>query len=175
MALSVSALRAPFTFVTTSASTAISRPANISSAEVQVIGLVRRDVRLRTPRSNTKVLADDILILEAEPEGLSKALSQLGVTLEEHPEAEPDADEAASPDDAQEKKPSPDSDVVLIELVVTPTAPLIGRSATAIDMRTRYQINLLALSRQGKRSIGRLRDTRIEAGDVPFLGKTSSG
>ena len=56
--------------------------------------------------------------------------------------------------------------MVLIELVVTPTASLIGRSATAIDMRTRYQINLLALSRQGKRSIGRLRDTRIEAGDV---------
>ncbi len=138
----------------------------LAAAEVQVIGLVRRDVRLRAPRSNMKVLADDILILEAEPEGLSKALSQLGVSLEkEAPPDEVDEDQETAPVEA-EKKPPAESDEVLIELVVTPTAALIGRSATAVHMRTRYQITLLALSRQGERSIGRLRDTRFRAGDV---------
>ena len=44
--------------------------------------------------------------------------------------------------------------------------PLIGRSASELNLRSRYHVNLLALSRQGRRSIGRLRRTRFAAGDV---------
>jgi di/tricarboxylate transporter len=56
-----------------------------------------------------------------------------------------------------------------MELVVTPTAAIIGRSARDVNLRLRYQINLLAISRQGRRSIGRLRTEQIEAGDVLLM------
>ena len=55
---------------------------------------------------------------------------------------------------------------MLAELVVKPGAALIGRSARDINLRLRYQINLLAVSRQGRRSIARLRATQLDAGDV---------
>jgi di/tricarboxylate transporter len=58
---------------------------------------------------------------------------------------------------------------VIQELVVMPNALVVGRSAKAIELRTRYGINLLAISRQGRRSIKRLRSIAIQAGDVLLL------
>ena len=63
-------------------------------------------------------------------------------------------------------------DVALQEFVVMPQAQLIGRSATDLQLRTRHGINLLAISRQGQRSIRRLRSARLRAGDVLLLQGT---
>ncbi|NIN35335.1 MAG: hypothetical protein GTO60_09680, partial [Gammaproteobacteria bacterium] len=48
-----------------------------------------------------------------------------------------------------------------------------GRSATDIHLRTRYGLNLLAISRQGRRTIKRLRMTQIQAGDVLLMQGTT--
>ncbi len=65
-----------------------------------------------------------------------------------------------------------DRDVALQEFVVMPQALSIGRSATDLQLRTRHGINLLAISRQGQRSIRRLRAARLRAGDVLLLQGT---
>ncbi len=67
------------------------------------------------------------------------------------------------------EKAVPRDDLVIQELVVMPGSFLIGRSATDIELRTRYGINLLAISRQGRRSIKRLRSTAVQAGDVLLM------
>ena len=46
-------------------------------------------------------------------------------------------------------------EIVLQEMVVQPGADILGRSASDIALRTRFGINLLAISRQGHRSIRR--------------------
>jgi di/tricarboxylate transporter len=53
--------------------------------------------------------------------------------------------------------------------VVAPSAALIGNTARGIGLRSRFQINLLAISRSGVRSVGRLRRTPFQAGDVLLL------
>ncbi|MBE9559681.1 MAG: anion permease, partial [Proteobacteria bacterium] len=73
--------------------------------------------------------------------------------------------------DAQDNRDRSD-EVVIQELVVKPNAILIGRSASAIDLRSRYGISLLAISREGRRSIQRLRSTPIKAGDVLLMQGT---
>jgi di/tricarboxylate transporter len=156
----------------------------LQEANAQVLGLVRGEVRLRAPRLRTKVRAGDILVLEAEPEGVASALAALGMKLEEDvdpkagavekaeaaDQAGAAAAENAAPDaegeDAAAAGAAEDTDVTLSELVVLPTSAIIRRSATEIDLRSRYQINMLAISRQGKRAIGRLKRIRFEAGDV---------
>lgn len=72
-------------------------------------------------------------------------------------------------DAADTKAPTKSDELVIQELVVMPGSPLQGRSATDIELRTRYGINLLAVSRQGRRSIKRLRSTSIQAGDVLLM------
>ena len=123
-------------------------------------------------------------MIEVEPESLATALSSLGLKLVEDVPAESVAADAEA-ETAQPEKPiakrgegkaekdeseKPKQDEVVIqEMVVMPTAFLIGRSAKALDLRTSFGINLLAISRQGRRSIRRLRSIPIEPGDVLLL------
>jgi di/tricarboxylate transporter len=56
-----------------------------------------------------------------------------------------------------------------MELVVLPNSTLSGRSASDILLRTRYGVNLLALSREGNRSMKRLRSIALQSGDLLLM------
>ncbi len=47
-----------------------------------MVGLVRNEVHLRSPRAGLALRAGDILVLEAEPEALADALATLGIRLD---------------------------------------------------------------------------------------------
>ncbi|MEX1048726.1 MAG: SLC13 family permease, partial [Akkermansiaceae bacterium] len=144
----------------------------LEEADAQVIGMVRNDFRVSVPNADRLLQAGDVLVVEAEPGSLAAALSSLELDLEEDPRnrrpIEGEATEAAE----GERKSSEHLEISLMELTVRPSTGLVGRSATDIHLRTRYNINLLALSRRGKRSIQRLRSEPIEAGDVLLMQGT---
>ena len=77
-----------------------------------------------------------------------------------------DEDAGEEPDDA---KTETASEIVLMELVVLPGSMLSGRSASDVLLRTRYGINMLALSRQGHRLRVRLRLLPIKPGDLLLM------
>jgi di/tricarboxylate transporter len=159
----------------------------LDESDAQIIGLVRSGMRISAPNPRRILKAGDILVIEVDPDSLASALSSLGLKLEEAvpPKAEAEDDAAteaaavkAIADDLPDKSDPVDdkgadkprsSEVEIREFVATPNADLIGRSATDIELRTRFGINLLAISRQGRRSIKRLRSTAIEAGDVLLM------
>jgi di/tricarboxylate transporter len=172
--------------------------ATLREADALVVGLVRHEVRLTAPNPWRKTRAGDILVIEAEPQALSGALSRLGLTLEEDkppPEAqeregegegEGEADEGETGGDETaeggttgpgEARTSPaegtsrgeDEGVALTEFVILPGSPLAGRSAQDLKLRTRHGLNLLAVSRQGERSHARLRTMILRAGDVLLM------
>lgn len=158
----------------------------LEEADAQVIGLIRDEIRMPAPNPFRKTRAEDILIIEAEPEALASALSALGLKLEEAGPGADDGDQKAeknrageieekgdgdkqnSRDNEHDKAISSD-DIVLMELAVLPDSNLIGHSATDIRLRDRYGINLLAVSRQGRRSMSRLRSMPFQAGDVLLM------
>lgn len=132
----------------------------LEGAGAQVVGLVRNDVRISAPRGSRMILTGDILLLEAEAEGLGEALAKLGLTLGEQGSSSkgtPDT-EAASRDE-----------IVLREYVVRAESNLVGRSAKDMALRTRYGLNLLAVSREGRRSQARLRTMRLQSGDLLLM------
>ena len=164
----------------------------LKEADAQVTGMVRNEFRVSAPNRQRLLLEDDILVIEAEPESLSSALSSLGLKLEEEvvrdsaksvdseerggtagrdqqeyaPESGAEEEETVEKED----KGKPEQEEILIkELVAMPGGSLVGHSATDIRLRSRYGLNLLAVSRQGYRSIKRLRSTDIRAGDVLLM------
>ena len=139
----------------------------LQEADAQIIGLVRNEFRVSAPDAGRIVRAGDILVIEAEPEALASALGSLGLKLEEAVHDEPEAS------NNKEKKEAEADEVSLIELAVRPDVALLGRTASDLRLRTRFGINLLAISRQGRRSIRRLRSTAIKAGDVLLMQGTS--
>jgi di/tricarboxylate transporter len=143
----------------------------LDESGAQVVGLVRNDYRVTAPGPGRVVRAGDILVIEAEADALSGALSSLGLKLEEaKPPAEHDEakSEPVSGADAKKEddKPTGSDEVVLVELAVLPQSHMVGRSASDVMLRSRYGVNLLAVSRQGERSTARLRTMLFAAGDV---------
>ena len=169
----------------------------LRASGARITALVREDTR-RVPPHRMAIRAGDILVFDAGPVGLPKALARLGLALEEEvaldatpPTASRSAAQPASPSAAVQTapadgataspapepepapKPAPGADVDLLELVVLPGARLAGRSARDIRLRSRFGVNLLAISRAGRRTPDRLRDTPIAEGDVLLMQGTA--
>lgn len=167
----------------------------------QVIGLVRNGVRLVAPRPGRQLAGGDILVIEADVEGLADLLSRLGLKLEatqdREEEDDVDSDGNSSADaatiapvalgstalagqtdksnDAEEAGESSREALVLSELAVLPASTLAGRSAADLQLAARYNLNLLAVSREGADARTRLRKMALRPGDLLLMqGATES-
>jgi di/tricarboxylate transporter len=155
----------------------------LEEADAQVIGMIRNDFRISAPNARRVLRPDDILIIAAEPESLSAVLSRVGLVVDEHHQPEvsgqdteikPSKTTDGSADEPGEQAQTGDKsresgEIILQEQAVMPYSRLIDRTANELQLRTRYGLSLLAISRQGRRTIKRLRSTPIKAGDVLLL------
>lgn len=139
----------------------------LEESDAQIVGMGRGELRVTAPNFGRRLRADDLLVIEADPESLAAALTRVGLTL---PEENDPAGSTGEERKEREQNGEPESsEVVLREVVVLPTSALIGRNASQLEMRRRYGINLLAISQGGQQTIRRLRSTPIRAGDVLLL------
>jgi di/tricarboxylate transporter len=155
--------------------------AALNEADAQVVGLIRDELPIAAPSPYREVRVGDILIIEAEPEALAEALSSLQLKLEEDVRSKDENDDVKESSAEQPARSGTDTDplaalqsedVVLMELAVRPMAELVGRSATDINLRKLYGINLLAIAREGHHSAARLRSVPIMEGDVLLMQGT---
>lgn len=156
--------------------------AELEGADAQIISLVRNEIRLTVPHTAGSLREDDLVLIEADPETLAKALDSLGLVFGE---TQPDADDDTTAgkdhnnndvtdnktkEQAEKEKKIERSiqfdDAELVELVVLPGSSLLSRSASDLNLRERFGINLLAISRQGSRIQSRVRHTALRHGDV---------
>ena len=145
----------------------------LEAADAQVVGMLRDGTRISIQNRRWVLHADDILVIEAEPESFATALSSLGLTVDD-PKEPSSATTAGTGRDGStqtnsDKAKSVAEEAVLQELVSLPQTRLVGRSADVVKLRTRYGLSLLAISRRGRRMIKRLRSTAIQAGDVLLM------
>ncbi|MDY0043007.1 MAG: SLC13 family permease [Desulforhabdus sp.] len=142
----------------------------LEKADAQVVGLVRNEARIPAPNPRRRIRAGDILVIEADPPALRELLSVLGLKLEEDTRLQC-TEESVDDEDrcAKMEKEVQSGEVVLAEMVLFADSSLSGRTVTDIRLRTRYGINLLAVSRQGRRTFARLRSMHLAAGDVLLL------
>ena len=132
-----------------------------TESDVTVMGLVRGEKRFLVPSSYETLRAEDILIVEADPEALKTLVDDAGVELVGSKELD---EEILGSDE-----------VSVIESVIMPDSPIAGRTAWNLNLRWRYGVNLLAVARQGERIRARLSRIRFNPGDVLLLqGRTDT-
>lgn len=127
---------------------------------VNILGLVRDRERRYAPPPQTLFRAGDILILQIDTEDLKNLVDKVGLEMvgsEELVRADLGVDEAAP------------EEVTLLEAVIVPNSLMIGETAYSLDLRRRYGVNLLAISRQGSRLGPRMDRIRFRSGDVLLL------
>ncbi len=153
----------------------------IEDSDAQIVGLVRNEVRMIAPHGGRRIRADDILVLQADVGALAEVLSVFDIKLEEQVVVPPDVSdpehsseqaelsgandhEVTDGDDEQDRDHS--EEIVLRELAVLPGSTIVWRSAKDLHLRTRYGLNLLAVSREGQPPRERLRTLKLKSGDL---------
>ena len=123
--------------------------------EVDVIALMRGSERRNSPNGNTALKAGDIVILQGEPAALENVVKLEKLKL--------------ARDDKGHELDSPADEVGVMEAVVTSDSELVDRTPAQARLYDRHDVNLLAVSRAGRRISNRLRSVKLAAGDVVVL------
>ncbi len=133
----------------------IRRLEELCDNEVTVMAIVRDGQRHLAPDGADRIHAGDILVLQGDPLALRPLLEQRGLKS------------IGDADVNQETLTS--DDVILVEAMVMPKAPIDGRSMRRLRMHETYGVNLLAMARQGQAPKAQLARVRFRIGDVLLL------
>jgi di/tricarboxylate transporter len=119
----------------------------------RIVELVRGDETWLGPDTSTIIKAGDSLLIEASPQAIAAVLERERVEL------------ASAVADTERVKISR-LDLFMVEAVVTPNSPLRGQHLSEIGLDRHYGIKVIAVQRMGRHLYVRLREMRIQVGDV---------
>ncbi|MCL4766909.1 MAG: anion permease [Hyphomicrobiaceae bacterium] len=126
-----------------------------AEGEVFVVALVRGESRDAAPRDDEPIRPGDVLILEGNPDALKTVIDDAGFSLVGSKETGP--------------VPLKPENIGIVEAIVAPGSRIIQHSPASLHLRSAHGVNLLAISRHGRRISARLKDVRFRSGDVVLL------
>ena len=126
----------------------------LGDGDVTVAAIIREGYRRYVPAGYWPLFDGDILVLEAEAHALSRLVNAAKLGLIHGKEV------------AGHPRPE---DLTIVEAVVTTNSPVIGSTVEQLALRELLRLNLLALSRSGRRIAQRLRRVRFRDGDLLVL------
>ncbi len=127
----------------------------IAEDDVAIITLIRGKDQIRLPSTRRKLRAGDHLIVRGNTDELkmlvdSAELELIGKVMDEDSYLETD-------------------EVTTIEVVIASDSVMQDKSARQLNLHANYGVNLLAISRQGRRLSARLGNIRLKVSDVLLL------
>ena len=129
-----------------------------ANEEVIIAGLLHRGLVYAAPSSFQIIDANDILIVEADPDDLKTFVDNTGFELEGSRDFQAEIHQTVGSED-----------VSIVEAIVGPDSPVVGKTARDLHMHAEYGVNLLGVSRQGQRIIRRLSRIDFRVGDVLLI------
>lgn len=133
----------------------IAEMAEMTNVDMQILGLVRDNIRIHAPEPDEALQLKDIIIIETDADELKTLIEDTGVKLVGGKKFRIDAEGSKN--------------IAIAEVVVMADSPLIGRTASNLRMRSRYGINLLAVARREEKIHRRLDHVIFRTGDVLLL------
>jgi di/tricarboxylate transporter len=129
----------------------------LADGDVSVNAIIREQERRYIPSGHWTLFKDDVLVLQADPVALRSVVDQARLQL------------LGAKEIATLAPRGKDDELEMVEAVVTADSPLIGCTPEQLRLRQVYGVNLLAVSRGGKRTVTRLRHADLHTGDVVAL------
>ena len=127
----------------------------MTTAEINILSIIRNKIKILSPSSFEVLQTGDIIILQADSDEFKKLVEKTDIGL---------------PGGGCNEKISRDllnsNEHTLVEAVVRDDSPLVGQTAKSLQMRPRYNVNMVAVSRQGERIGKRLKNITFKAGDI---------
>ncbi|WP_339715473.1 SLC13 family permease [Cyclobacterium amurskyense] len=123
--------------------------------DVKALGIVRNKIRIHAPSRYFVLMANDIIVLESNTDDLEEFVNKYQVKLVGDEELIDYIED--------------ENEIINTEGILQESSPLIGQTASSIHMRSRYDVNLLALSRGDRTLIKRIDHEVFRSGDVLLL------
>lgn len=120
--------------------------------DLTVLSIMRPDGNRVAPRSDAKLQAGDILLVEGERESILKIQDVAGLDIH--------GDIEITDPDLQ------NTQIRLAEVILLPGSPLIGRTIAGVQVRDRFGLQVLAVHHRGGTLRRRLDGVRLAMGDV---------
>lgn len=130
----------------------------LSGNDVEVLMVVRKGGRRYAPTESTVLRANDVLLLEGEPDALQRIVTDAKLKLA-----------TASSRKSKKETDTPADDLGVMEAVVSEGSAIAGSNAQQAKLYHKYGVTLLAVSRAGERVTSQLRSVRLRTGDVVVL------
>lgn len=126
-----------------------------TNADVQILGLVRNGKRIHAPGQDEVFKYNDIIIIETDTDDLKSFVDDTKVKLVGDKKFRKDAEGSKN--------------IMISEAIVMGDSPILGQSAAALKMRSRFGVNLLAVARKEQKIRHRLDHVVFRVGDVLLL------
>lgn len=126
--------------------------------DLNILSIVRNKVNIIAPLAREIIEPGDLLVVRIEPSDLKKLIETTGLKLK-----------GAKLTPSESGKLLNASDYSLVEMVLRDDSPLIGHTAISINLRNNYNVNLVAISRQGVQLRSRLGEIRFRTGDILLI------
>jgi di/tricarboxylate transporter len=123
--------------------------------DVSVAAIIREGGRRYVPSGHWWIFADDVLVLLCDAHALSRIVNKAKLELQHDK-------------DIEGKAPA-DETVTIVEAVIKPGSPMVGRTAEGMRLRDFYGVNLLALSQHGQSVSSSLGHARFRPGDLAVV------
>lgn len=123
--------------------------------DLTVLRIVRDKVHHLAPRANTRLRADDVLLVEGKREAILEVKDTGGVDIK--------ADVKLSDPDLKAE------DARLVEAIILSGSPLIGRRLKGFGLRERYGLQVLAIHRHDETLRDKVSEVRMRLGDVLLI------
>jgi di/tricarboxylate transporter len=146
----------------------------VTDADVWIAAILRDDERILSPGGQDRIYALDILVVRAEAPTLRQFVHDTGVVLAE---SKPIVEENGAPQAVAEPTNFWEEvqarlhadDIEIIEAIVSPDSSMVGKTARELDLRARYGVNLLGISRCDEYIRDLVGKVPVKAGDVLLL------
>lgn len=123
--------------------------------DLNVVRLIRDRHHYLTPSADLRIEEGDVLMVEGQPEQILRIKSTSGIDIK--------ADVKLSDPKLQS------NDAKLVEAILLPRSPLVGRTLKGIGFRERYGLQVLAINRHGETIREKLSRTVLKLGDVLLI------
>lgn len=124
----------------------------VQEVDVDVLDLIRAERRIPFPSRTLPIQAGDVLRLRASAEAIRQLQEREGISIR--------------PRERWEVRHLPDGPTQQVEVVLSPSSPLRGRTLQQARFAERFGAMVLALRHRGRLMHQELERTRLEAGDA---------
>ena len=126
-----------------------------SNFHLKIRSLMRDQLKITAPRKSILLKAGDILFVEGEPEQLLKLKKNRDIEVVAEDKSKPTTD---SSDTAR-----------VVEVALTPTNELVGRTLREVHFRDTHGLNVLAIWRRGEPVVKRVDHVVLKFGDLLLI------